>query len=70
MNLLQRYGDFGLIPRNWPDSCRSCCDRGNVLRQSGGMGLGRVVKGHKKRTPLSPIIVNLKSHTMKNTVQS
>ncbi len=26
-------------------------------------------KGHKKRAPLSPTFVNLKSNTMKNTVQ-
>ena len=37
--LMQRYGDFGLIPRNLPDSCRSCCDRGSDLRQSGGRGV-------------------------------
>ena len=27
MKLVQRYGDFGLIPRIWADSYRSCCDR-------------------------------------------
>ena len=43
MNLLQRYGDFGLIPRNWPDSCRSCCDKGMRLRQSRGKELDGVV---------------------------
>ena len=43
MNLLQRYRDFGLIPRNWPDSCRSCCDKGMRLRQSRGIGFERVV---------------------------
>ena len=36
---MQRYGDFWLIPRNLPDSCRSCCDKGKRLRQSGGSGL-------------------------------
>ena len=57
---MQRYGDFGLIPRNWPDYCGSCCDKGRFLRQSGGMGLICVVDGsekapdggHKKRKPL------------------
>ena len=33
---MQRYGDFGLIPRNLPDSCRSCCDKGMRLRQNKG----------------------------------
>ena len=28
-----------------------------------------LTKGHKKRAPLSPTFVNLKSNTMKNTVQ-
>ena len=42
---MQRYGDFGLIPRNLPDSCRSCCDKGMRLRQSRGRGFERVVKG-------------------------
>ena len=37
--LMQRYGDFGLIPRNLPDSCRSCCDKGRDLRQSKGRGV-------------------------------
>ena len=35
-------------------------------------GVGRDGKdgyGHKKRAPLSPTFVNLKSNTMKNTVQ-
>ena len=45
MKLVQRYGDFGLIPRNLPDSCRSCCDRVKDLRQSRGIGFERVVKG-------------------------
>ena len=44
---MQRYGDFGLIPRNLPDSCRSCCDKGSGLRQSKGRGVERVVKGIK-----------------------
>ena len=52
MKLVQRYGDFGLIPRILPDSCRSCCDRGRDLRQSRGRGLECVVKGHKKWAPL------------------
>ena len=43
--LMQRYGDFGLIPRNLPDSCRSCCDRGSDLRQSGGRGVRGCRKG-------------------------
>ena len=30
---------------------------------------GNVAYGHKKRAPLSPTFVNLKSNTMKNTVQ-
>ena len=41
--LMQRYCDFGLIPRNLLDSCRSCCDKGNVLRQSEGRELDCVV---------------------------
>ena len=45
---MQRYGDFGLIPRNLPDSCRSCCDKGKYLRQSRGGGLECVVKNIKK----------------------
>ena len=32
---MQRYGDFGLIPRKKPDSCRSCCDKRMRLRQIG-----------------------------------
>ena len=47
MKLVQRYGDFGLVPRILPDSCRSCCDRGKRLRQSRGRGLECVVKGYK-----------------------
>ena len=50
MKLVQRYGDFGLIPRNLPDSCRSCCDRGMRLRQSRGRGLDCVVKGDNRKT--------------------
>ena len=56
MNLLQRYGDFGLIPRNLPDSCRSCCDKGMRLRQNKGRRLECVVKGIKKWAPKSPQI--------------
>ena len=37
---MQRYGDFGLIPRKLPDSCRSCCDKGSDLRQSRGDEVG------------------------------
>ena len=44
MKLVQRYGDFELIPRIWADSYRSCCDRGSVLRQSEGMRLDFVTK--------------------------
>ena len=47
MKLVQRYGDFELIPRIWADSYRSCCDRGSVLRQSEGRGLEHVVKDIK-----------------------
>ena len=52
MKLVQRYVDFGLVPRILPDSCRGCCDRGKRLRQSRGRGLASVVKGHKKWAPL------------------
>ena len=45
---MQRYGDFGLIPRNLPNSCRSCCDKGMYLRQSRGRGFGVCRKVHKK----------------------
>ena len=45
MNLLQRYGDLGLIPRNLLDFCRSCCDKRMRLRQSRGRGFECVVKG-------------------------
>ena len=53
-NLLQRYGDFGLIPRNLPDSCRSCCDKGKDLRQSWEEWVGLCRKRHKKGAPKSP----------------
>ena len=49
MNLLQRYGDLGLIPRNLLDFCRSCCDKRMRLRQSRGRGFASVVKGKQKR---------------------
>ena len=48
---MQRYGDFGLIPRNKPDSCRSCCDKGMRLRQSRGGGVECVVSGKKRFQP-------------------
>ena len=42
--MMQRYGDSGLIPRNKPGSCCSCCDSLIDLRQSRGKRLDRVVK--------------------------
>ena len=58
MNLLQRYGDFGLIPRKKPDSCRSCCDKGMRLRQNKGRRLECVVKGIKKGLRRAPNKIN------------
>ena len=43
--LVQRYGDFWLIPRNLLDSCLGCCDKVKDLRQSRGRGVVGVVKG-------------------------
>ena len=47
MKLVQRYDEKLLIPRNLPDSCRSCCDKGMRLRQNKGRRLECVVKGIK-----------------------
>ena len=46
--LVQRYGDFWLIPRNLLDSCLGCCDKVKDLRQSRGRGFASVVKGKQK----------------------
>ena len=43
MKLLQRYGIFALIPRKKPESCQTCCDSVDDLRQSRGKRLNRVV---------------------------
>ena len=37
-NLMQRYGDHGLIPNIWPYSSFVCCDSRPDLRQNAGKG--------------------------------
>ncbi len=50
------------------------CQLGNFLpafpvSQEEAKAVGVAAYGHKKRAPLSPTFVNLKSNTMKNTLQ-
>ena len=50
------------------------CQLGNSLpafpvSQEEAKAVGVAAYGHKKRAPLSPTFVNLKSNTMKNTLQ-
>ena len=44
-NLMQSYGDHGLIPNNWPFSSPVCCDSRPDLRQNAGKGSKTVAKG-------------------------
>jgi hypothetical protein len=43
--LMQRYGDYWLVPNNWLFSSPVCCDNLPDLRQNAGKGLKIVAKG-------------------------
>ena len=44
-NMMQRYGDYWLIPNNWQFSSPVCCDSQPDLRQNAGKDLKTVAKG-------------------------
>lgn len=44
-NLMQRYGDYWVIPNNLLFSSPVCCDSQSDLRQRAGKGLKVVAKG-------------------------
>lgn len=44
-NLMQSYGDYGLIPNNWPFSSFVSCDSQPDLRQNAGKAPKIVAKG-------------------------
>ena len=68
ISLFRRFTLFVLFPLHRAKAHSKEYRMGYDSGTTGVYG-GDVAYGHKKRAPLSPTFVNLKSNTMKNTVQ-